>query len=196
MENETVRKSEKRKVFSVYRMVTCALFAVIICVLSPISIPIGAIPVSLGLFAVLLTAVSLEPFDSTIAVILYLLIGLIGLPVFAGGKSGFIVLAGPTGGYLWSYPLTALAAGWLSLLIRKTIHNKPVRLILTVAACIAGVMICYLCGTLFYSAYAGISFIQALMVCVVPFILFDMIKCILASIIGAELRRLIAKIRK
>lgn len=193
---ESDNKAEKKQTLSVYRMVVCALFAVIICVLSPLSIPIGAVPVSLGLFAVLLAAVATGPVDSTVAVIIYLLLGMIGLPVFAGGRSGIAVLAGPTGGYLWSYPLTTLLTGWLCSIIKRSARGRFLRLILCFCSCIAGVIVCYLCGTLFYSAYAGISFVQALLVCVVPFIVFDIIKCILASFAGLELHRLIKTIHK
>ncbi len=194
MGNDTDNRADKKLSLSVYRMVVCALFAVIICVLSPLSIPIGAVPVSLGLFAVLLAAVATGPVDSTVAVIIYLLLGMIGLPVFAGGRSGIAVLAGPTGGYLWSYPLTTLLTGWLCSIIKRSARGRFLRLILCFCSCIAGVIVCYLCGTLFYSAYAGISFVQALLVCVVPFIVFDIIKCILASFAGLELHRLIKTI--
>ena len=92
-------------------MTLCALFAAVICVLSPISIQIGPIPVSLGLLGVLLAASVLGPVRGVTAVLVFILAGACGLPVFSGGRGGFSVLIGPTGGYIWGYLPAAVIAG-------------------------------------------------------------------------------------
>ena len=97
-------KNSKRKI---HFMTESAVLAAVICILSPITVPIGPIPVTLGLFAVMLTGVVLEAKKSLAAVLVFVLLGLCGLPVFSGAKGGFSVFAGPTGGYIWSYFLSA-----------------------------------------------------------------------------------------
>lgn len=79
-------------------MLQCSLFAALLCVLSPLTIPVGAVPVSLGIFAVLLCSSVLGMRRSLVAVLVYIALGAVGLPVFAGWQGGFGVLAGPTGG--------------------------------------------------------------------------------------------------
>ncbi len=195
-QNEAAAAKRRSKKFSTYRMVTCALFAAVLCVLSPVSVSIGPVPISLGLFAVLLTVVVLEPVDSTIAVIIYLLLGAFGLPVFAGGTGGFTRLAGPTGGYLWSYIFVALASGYLIRTVRKIKLSKrsSTRILTTILvflSCLIGVAICYLLGTLYYSRLYGVTFAESLAVCVIPFIGVDILKSLAAAILGCEIRRLI-----
>lgn len=160
-----------------------ALFAALICVLSPIAVPIGAVPISLGLLGVLITAATLPPKQSVTAVAVFLALGLCGLPVFSGGNSGAMVFVGPTGGYLWSYLFTALL---VSLLCRSATAGK----LCTTIACLAGVALCYLCGTLQYCLLTHSTPLSALLVCVLPFLPFDILKSILAALLSARLRRL------
>ncbi len=193
---EAAAVKQRSKKFSTYRMVTCALFAAVLCVLSPISVSIGPVPISLGLFAVLLTVVVLEPVDATIAVTIYLLLGAFGLPVFAGGTGGFTKLAGATGGYLWSYIFVALASGYLIRAVRKIRLSKRsatriLTLVLVFVSCLVGVAICYLLGTLYYSVLYGVTFAEALAVCVIPFIGIDVLKSLAATLLGCEIRHLI-----
>ena len=83
-------------------MLPCAIFAAILCIVSPLSVPIGAVPLTLMLFGVMLCAVVLPWQQSGLSVLLFLLLSLCGLPVFSGGNSGITALPGPTGGYIWS----------------------------------------------------------------------------------------------
>ena len=96
-------------------MVICAIFAAILCVFSVLTIPIGPVPISMGILGVMLTAIILGPKKGTIAVIVYILLGAVGLPIFSGFKGGFQVLLGPTGGYIWSYIIVALFIGFLTI---------------------------------------------------------------------------------
>ena len=93
---------------NIHFLTKSALFAAIMCILSPVTVAIGPVPVTMALFAVMLTSLILDIRASATAVLVYIFIGVCGLPVFAGGKGGFPVLAGPTGGYLWSYVITAV----------------------------------------------------------------------------------------
>ena len=162
------------------RLTLCALFAALLCVLSPLAIPIGPIPLSLGLLGVLLTAVVLPPAMSLTSVSVFLALGLLGLPVFALGTGGAVALLSPTGGFLWSYPILAPL---VSHLARRT--NHPLRLTL---ACAVALPICYLCGTLQYCLVAQVPPLAALSTAVLPFLPFDLIKLPLAAYVGKLLR--------
>ncbi len=96
-------------------MVFSALFAAFTAAIASIKIPLGftPVPITLQTLAVLLSGAVLGPYYGALAMILYLLAGAIGLPVFAGGSGGIASILGPTGGYLLSYPVAAFVIGWL-----------------------------------------------------------------------------------
>ena len=181
---------ERRR--SLQRLTVCALFAALTCVLSPISLPIGPIPVSLGLLGVLLTAVCLPPVLSLTSVAVYVAIGLCGLPVFGGALGGAMVLVGPTGGYLWAYLPVAAVVSLLKNGKSTVFKRQALRAFF---ACLCGVLICYACGTLQYILLTGTPVLSALSVCVIPFLPFDLLKAILAALLGVRLSALLAKSR-
>ena len=92
------------KKLTTYQMAVTALMAAVMCVLGPLTVPIGAVPISLANFVICLTAWLLGPKFGTLSVAVYLCIGLIGVPVFSGYGAGLAKLAGPTGGYLVGSP--------------------------------------------------------------------------------------------
>ena len=96
---------------STKNLVLCAMCAALTCVLAPISIPIGTVPISLATFAVMLSAAVLGPKLGVISQAVYLLLGCIGVPVFAGFSAGVNCIVGPTGGYLMGYLVLALVEG-------------------------------------------------------------------------------------
>ena len=167
-------------------MTRCALMAALLCVLSPMSVAIGPVPVSLGLFDVLLAGVLLGPLYGSCSVLVFLLVGLVGLPVFAGGAGGFPVLAGPTGGYLWSYPLVAAAGGFLCRAACRG-RCRGWKIALVALSQLPGVAVCYALGTLQYCLLTGAAFWQGLAACVIPFIPFDLVKCLVAAVVGVLL---------
>lgn len=143
------------------------LAAAMICVISPISIPIGDVPLSLATFVILITAGLLGPYKGTAAVSVYLLIGSMGLPVFSGFSGGLGRLIGPTGGYLIGYLPLAFITG-----LGK---GKFFPMIL-------GTAVLYAAGTVWYTIFADVSFIAAAAVCVVPFLPLDSVKIAAAAI--------------
>lgn len=168
----------------IHGIVQGALFAALLCILSPIAIPVGPVPVTLSIFVVLLASLVLEWKPAVSAVLVYILIGLIGLPVFSGGGSGFGVLVGPTGGYLWAYlPMAALVSkfgrreGW----------------VIPVLYSVASLMLCYLLGTWQFTMVMNCGWKEAVSLCVLPFIAFDMIKVGLAVLLGTQIRRRLQK---
>ncbi len=180
----------ENKKSKIYDMVVCALFAAICCVLSPISVPIGPVPVSLGLLAVIFTGVVLGPVRGVISVAVFFILGLF-LPVFTGGHVGFSTFVGPTGGYAWSYIIVVFVVG---LLTQIRFNNKIVEIIANVFFCIIGVVICYFFGTIQFMLVMNTNLSYSLGVCVVPFIPFDIVKCLIAGIAGPPIKSALSKV--
>ena len=152
-----------------------ALLCALLCVLSVISIPVSAVPVTAAVFGVFLCGMLLPPRYALAAVCGYLALGLVGLPVFSAFGSGIGVLLGPTGGYLWGYPLMA----FLPSLARRTaagrIPQQKTRL-----------LICYAAGTAWYCILTRCTPMTALTLCVLPFVPFDLLKLAAAMLLGSR----------
>lgn len=174
------------KTFSVQKMAIIALMTAVLCILAPISIPvfISPVPVSLGVLAIYLTAYVLSPVDALISVIIFILLGTFGLPVFSGYSGGLSKLVGPTGGYIIGFLFTV----YISSLF---IHMKK-GIIFDVIGMITGLAICYILGTIWFSYQQGKGFIASLLLCVVPFLIGDAIKIIVAVILGTQLNKRLA----
>lgn len=170
-----------------HTLTLCALFASLLCVLSPISLPFGVVPVTLGLLGVLLSAVALGPIKALLSVLVFIALGVCGLPVFGGLQGGASVLFGVTGGFLWGYLPAAGLTGFLTG--RKSVCSRGWIFL----SCLAGMLICYLCGVLQYMLVARASLWEATVICVLPFVLPDLIKCFLVALVGARLEGLVQK---
>ena len=165
-------------------MVFTAMFAALIAVCSIISIPIGEVPVTLQTFAVCLTAAMLGWKRGTLAVFIYILLGAIGVPVFAGMSGGIGILAGPTGGYIIGFILTSLIVGFAA--DRRGRKALPLAI-----AMVAGVLACYVTGTIWFMVVTGMGLVESLMLCVVPFLLFDAAKIALAVLLSNRLSKVV-----
>ena len=141
------------------------------CILAPMSIPIGPVPISFTNLAIYLSLYLLGWKKGTISYLIYLLIGLVGLPVF----SGF------TGGYIIGFIVMAVIAG----LFIDNCRKPWIQLI----GMIVGTIVCYLFGTVWFCIVAGYTFQAALAVCVIPFIPADLVKMIIAMIIGPMIKK-------
>ena len=160
---------------------TIALMSAVICILGPLSLPIGPVPVSLTNLAIYITMYVLGTKRGTIAYCIYLLIGLIGLPVFSGFSGGPAKLFGPTGGYLIGFLPMAVLTG---LAVSRWWNNR----ILCILAMEAATWVPYLLGTAWLAHQAGMSFSAAFGVGVLPFIIVDLIKIVVSSILGPVLK--------
>lgn len=182
-------------------MTEVALMAAVLCVLAPFSIPIGEIPITLATFAVYLTAAILGSKKGTASVLVYLLLGMVGVPVFSNFTGGAAKLAGPTGGYLVGYLPCAFLVGFLIEREFKGTKNlssvakNAFELIRSVMAMVFGTILCYLFGTAWfmYQMSETYTVAQALAICVVPYLAFDTVKIILASAIAVPIRKLLKK---
>ena len=166
----------KNKKLTTYQMAVTALMA------AALSVPIGAVPISLSNFVICLTVWLLGPKFGTLSVAVYLLIGLVGVPVFSGYGAGIAKLAGPTGGYLVGYLLLAFIGG---LFIEKS-KGQPV---ISGIGLVLGDAACYVLGTAWFVFQMQCELGYALSVCVYPFIALDLAKIVVSCIVGALLRK-------
>lgn len=171
-------------------MVLCAVFAAILCVFSVISIPIGPVPISMGVFGVMLSAVVLGPKKGAISVFVFILLGCIGLPVFTGFRGGFQVLAGVTGGYIWAYIPMAVIIGLFTL---NPPQNKWIAMLKIFIGCLIGIVVLYILGTIQFMLVKQTDLITALSLCVIPFIPFELGKSIVAVYVGFGISRALKK---
>lgn len=180
----TVENKSKTTLYMVYT----AMFAVIMAVCSWISIPTN-IPFTLQTFAVFLAVGVLGGKYGTMSVLVYLLLGAVGVPVFAGFSGGLGIMLGVTGGYIVGFLFSALVMWLIEALLGKKIWVLALSMVL-------GLIVCYAFGTIwFVKVYSNggesISFAGALGMCVVPYIIPDIIKIVIALSISKRVRGLI-----
>ena len=168
--------STKESGISVKTITETAIMAALICVLGPLSVPVGPVPVSLAPFAIFLTVCVLGEKKGTAAVLIYLLLGLVGLPVFSGFTGGPQKLLGPTGGFLAGYILAALTAGWA--------FDQAAQ----AAGCLLALAVLYAFGTVWLMYQAHLSLANALQAAVLPFIGLDILKIAAAILVGKSVR--------
>ena len=170
----------------IYDIVYIAVFAVIMAICSWISIP-AAVPFTLQTFGVFIAVGVLGGKRGSLSVLVFILLGAIGIPVFANFSGGIGVLAGPTGGYIIGFLFSAL----LMWAMEKLPGKKSV---MQIVSMIAGLIVCYAFGTVWFVIVYGrmngpIGFTAALASCVVPFIIPDIIKIALAYVLSRKLRK-------
>ena len=158
------------------------MFACIISILAQIRIDLpSVVPITLQTLGIYIVACTLKPKHALISVIVYLLMGVIGLPVFTGFNGGLSTIIGPTGGYLVGFIFMTLA---ISLLNNKHDNN-----IIKVFSMLVGTIICYLIGTVWFVYLTNNSFILAINLCVLPFIPGDIIKMTIACTLSTKLKK-------
>jgi len=148
--------------------------SILISLFAQVSIPLPftPVPITLQCHMILLIAAVLGSKRGALATMAYLTQGMLGLPVFAGGKAGILCLAGPTGGYLVGYVAAAFLTGYL---VERMKEKSSARVLLAMAA---GNGLIYLTGISWLSTFVGWT--SAFMLGVVPFIVGDMVKLFIA----------------
>ncbi len=164
-----------------------AMFTAIIAVLSQIAVPLGftPVPVSLGTLGILLAAGLLNFPYGIVAVSVYILLGTVGLPVFANFGSGIGTLAGPTGGFILGYLVAAIIVGLILKINKGSIA--------TVLALIAGTIAIYLCGVIGFMVITGNNLSATIAATVLPFLLGDAIKIVVSFIAIRRIKPIINK---
>ena len=161
--------------FSVRDIVLCSLFAAALCVVSPFTLPIGPVPLSLCNFAVMTAACVLGGVRGTVSAAVFVAAGIIGLPVFGGGMSGIGHILSPTGGFVLSYIPSAALSGAFSTLGQ----SRRQGFLLSLTGCFLSVIFGYIMGAVWFAVSSNVPFSgELLSICVLPFLPFDAIKCV------------------
>lgn len=176
---ESVQKKNKDQV---QNMTKIALMAAVICILGPLSISIGEIPISFTNLAVYFAIYLLGTKRGTISYIIYMILGLVGLPVFSNFQGGPGKLFGITGGYIIGFVFMAIICGIF-------IDLWPDKYYLHFIGMVLGTAVCYFFGTVWFVILAKCTFKYALGICVFPFIIGDLIKIVIALIAGPKIRK-------
>jgi biotin transport system substrate-specific component len=178
----TVRNVNLRK------MILAALMAALISVAAQLSFPLpfSPVPLTLQVLVVLLAGGLLGPTWGAAAMLLYLLLGVVGLPVFSRGGHGLASLLGPTGGYLMSYPIAAAAVGLLAP------PSRAPGLLRTGAAMLAGLVLIYLGGGGWAVVWGGQAMAAVVYGWVLPFVPLDLVKLALATVLSRSVNRALA----
>lgn len=170
-------------------MALIGLATALTCILAPISLPLpfSPIPFSLGLLAIFLNTFILGAYSGLLSCILYILTGFVGLPVFSGFTGGAGILLGVTGGYIIGYLFIPLCA--LPITGNHLVGNHLLPRVLI------GLVLCYLCGTLWMSYQSGLSYENAFLLGVLPYIPADIIKLLFAYSLSNTLRKRLRQAR-
>ena len=165
-------------------MLYTALFSAALCVAAPLSINIGPIPLSIGTLLIYLASATLDTKKGLMSVILYIMLGAMGLPVFSGFQGGMHKIIGPTGGFIIGYIPLAFITGVFAEI------SKGKVIVLIVGMVIATVIL-YTCGVLWFMLQSGTSSSTAIMICVTPFLIGDTIKITISAMITPKFKDII-----
>ena len=182
--NNTATKTNSK--FTIQQIAMIAVMTAVTCVLAPLSIPIGPVPISLTNLVIYFSLFILGTEKGTISYLIYLLIGLVGIPVFSGFTSGPGKLFGPTGGYLIGYLFLVFFTG---LFVEKFPNKIPMYFV----GGIIGIIVCYAFGTVWFVLQYKVGFLEALTMCVFPYIPMDLVKLVAAVIIGSQVRKILIR---
>lgn len=190
---ETLRKNKVRRAgkSAAREIAYLALSVALVTVCAWISLPVGEVPFTLQTFAVALVGGLLGWKRGFAAIAVYVLMGLIGIPVFAGFKAGAAALAGTTGGYIIGFVFAGLISGLWQLI---PVRSAAAKTGLAFAAMVIGLAVCYFFGTVWFILLynrgtadpIGVS--SALAWCVIPYLLPDAIKLAIAAMLCVRLR--------
>ena len=172
-----------------YDMAYIAIFAVIMAICSWISIPM-AVPFTLQTFGVFMAVGVLGGKRGSLAVLIYILLGAIGVPVFAGFSGGIGVILNTTGGYIVGFLFSALVMWGMEALLGR----KPV---IQIISMVVGLIVCYALGTAWFMVvYArntgAVGLGTVLGWCVIPFIIPDLVKIALAFVLSRKIRKYVS----
>lgn len=195
-------KSKKTNTTTITKI---ALFSALQCIISPFAIvfPFSPVPLSLATLMLYLSPYILGKKNSVISCGIYLLIGLVGVPVFSGFTGGIGKVLGPTGGYMLGYLFLTFISGWFiekwsagstkkGISERRRLDNGAYYLMQSLGM-ILGTMVCYVFGSLWLAYQSQMSFTAALTVGVLPFIPGDIIKILLGVLFGSNMRKRLTK---
>lgn len=164
----------------------CAVSCSLLCVLSPIIIPIGAVGITLSTLVLGMICLLFKTRQVFVILLIYILLGGIGLPVFSGFGGGIGHILGPTGGFIIGYfPFSAI----IVLIIKLMPQRKASEFL----ALFFGYIILYVCGVAYYCIIVGCELFVALYTVLLPFVLTDLLKIFLTILFSDRVRRYLYK---
>ena len=165
-------------------LVLCAFCAAVTCILAPISVPLaGEVPTSLATFAVLLSGILLGGRLGALSQLIYVLLGSVGVPVFAGWTGGIGITLGITGGYIIGYIPMAFVAGLLYYRFGR--NSSGVRKYITMfVSMFLATAVLYLIGTAWFIAQTKMTLAASMAACVIPFLPGDLIKIVAVMLVA------------
>lgn len=174
----------QKQTFHIRQLTTVGLMTAVLCVLGPLAlnIPFSPVPVSLGMLGIYLATSILGMRSGVLSVVIYILLGFAGVPVFVNFTAGAGKLFGPTGGYIIGYIFMALVCGFF-------IDKWNGRFMMGFLGMVLGTAVCYLFGTVWLACQMSLTLPQALIAGVLPYIPFDLAKLLLALVLGRQVRK-------
>lgn len=184
------KKTAASRRFTTKELVLGGMFAALLAAISQISLPMPTgMPITIQVFGVALIGVVLGWRLGLLSAVTYILIGAVGLPVFANFRGGFGALAGLTGGYIWSWPIMAALSG-----IRPRTGSTRLNTLIVIGTSLLGLAVAETIGCLQWAALSGDMTVEAVFAyAMVAFIPKDVILTVIAVVVGLPLRKLISE---
>ncbi|MEE1085730.1 MAG: biotin transporter BioY [Schaedlerella sp.] len=177
-----MKKYKKESKYSVQDLCNIAILTAVTAVMAQISIPMPVgVPLTMQTFAVAFAAIVLGARNGMISMVIYLLLGAVGVPVFANFGGGLHHLLGPTGGFLLSFPIMAWLIGW------GAEHKK--QKVLFVMMLIFGTSVNFIVGLVFFSFVMESTLAAAFVACVLPYLPWAVVKAVGAAVLGLKMRK-------
>ena len=169
-------------------IVFTALFAALTAACAFISIPVPGTPIPIVLqnLMVVLSGMLLGPLLGTVSTVVFILAGLLGIPVFSGGTGGFAKLMSPTGGFIIGYAISSLVSG---LILGKPKLDGKKHVVRTILTALFGFAVMYIPGVLHFMNSMEKTLSETMILCVIPYLPGDLIKMVLCILISFPLRR-------
>ena len=181
----------QRTPFPIRSLVAAAMAAALLCVTAQLSIPLpSGVPLTLQTLGIALVGALLGLRGGVAAVFLYLLLGAVGLPVFAGWSAGVGVFAGPDGGFLYGFLALAALCGLAS---NYQPESRWKRRLGQSGLAMAGLLGCHLCGAVQFSLVTGVNLWQSLLIASLPFLLKDAVSVAAGLVLGRQLRQILRR---
>lgn len=173
---------KKKKKIETADLVRVALGAALMCVVSPLNFPLGTTHITLAIFGVYLVAAVFGKYRAALSMVIYIALGAVGLPVFAGFNGGISRLLSQNGGFIIGYIPCALVTGLVIDILKHKKFAYPLGMV-------AGTVFCYACGALWFMIYNQIPFTVSLAECILPYLAFDAVKIVAGSFCAYNLRK-------
>ena len=176
---------KKRK--TIYSITMCGVMTALLCIIAPLTIMLpGGVPITLANMILYLTVYLLGGMYATACCGIYLLLGIVGLPVFSNYGSGIAKVVGPTGGYLLGYLFVTVIMGGIMHLGKRKLWSAILGMVL-------GLAVLYAFGTIWFMISCKATLKYTLSVCVYPFLALDAAKIAVVAIVGPLVKKPITR---